>query len=334
MVPRIVILCDSITNPVFESQVQIPLLKTASNYSNTIIISFEKDVLPLKIIEKIRAAGFQLIIKKRLPFITQEILLPNAWWVRQFTKKIGCHVLFARGPHAGYIALNAMSDSTKKVLIQARGLCAEEYTFFKPAKTLFAKIRYWTLYRLEKTVYSYVHEKLTIEAVSPALKEYVMQQFQAVPAHITIAQHDIPNSIEPALRTQWHTEMRQQLSLADEAVVYCYNGSAKPWQCAQESIEYFKSISDPKKHLLILSADKNEFEIICSRILPKSSYTLLHVPHEDIYRYLAIANFGILFRTSNIVNWVSRPTKYLEYQAVGLKTIHNKTIAYLVEGVM
>jgi len=50
-----------------------------------------------------------------------------------------------------------------------------------------------------------------------------------------------------------------------------------------------------------------------------------------LYVYLAAADYGLLFRHKDIINWVSRPTKMLEYQAVGLKIIHNNTIEWLSE---
>jgi hypothetical protein len=193
-------------------------------------------------------------------------------------------------------------------------------------------MRYKTLFRLEQRVYSLFHPKLTFEAVSPALKNYLITKF-GCRASIIIAQQDIPASVQPLLRQQWRIEMRQKFSLSQDTLVYCYNGSAKPWQCARESIEYFKNINDKKTHLLILSADTKEFETLCSELLSPHTYTLLYVAHADIYRYLALADFGILFRKNHVVNWVSRPTKALEYISVGLKIIHNQTIAYLSEEV-
>jgi hypothetical protein len=50
-----------------------------------------------------------------------------------------------------------------------------------------------------------------------------------------------------------------------------------------------------------------------------------------IYHYLAAADIGIIFRKPHIINWISRPTKILEYQAVGLKIIHNNTVAMLAD---
>jgi len=63
--------------------------------------------------------------------------------------------------------------------------------------------------------------------------------------------------------------------------------------------------------------------------LPKDSYLLLSVKPNNLHKYLAACDVGLLFREKDIINWVSRPTKMLEYQSVGLKIEHNNTIAWL-----
>jgi hypothetical protein len=54
-----------------------------------------------------------------------------------------------------------------------------------------------------------------------------------------------------------------------------------------------------------------------------------NVPHGMIYRYLAACDIGLIFREPHLINWTSRPTKVLEYQAAGLEIVHNNTIDFL-----
>ena len=62
------------------------------------------------------------------------------------------------------------------------------------------------------------------------------------PEHtITIAQNDIPPHIDADHLAQWRKEIRIKLNISLNAIVYCYNGSAKPWQCPNETIAYFKT---------------------------------------------------------------------------------------------
>ena len=116
----------------------------------------------------------------------------------------------------------------------------------------------------------------------------------------------------------------------------------RPWQCAKESVRYFKTLRDAgllrasgdKKNneafLLILSQDKTEFEKeIEKQQIPKKNYCVISVTPNDVYRYLSACDYGLLFRDKDIINFVSRPTKMLEYQSVGLEIIHNNTIEKL-----
>ncbi len=82
----------------------------------------------------------------------------------------------------------------------------------------------------------------------------------------------------------------------------------------------------------MLTQDTDYFAALCVKhVLPSHSYHIIFVPHHEIYHYLAAADAGIIFREAHIINWVSRPTKILEYQAVGLKIIHNNTVAMLAD---
>ena len=63
----------------------------------------------------------------------------------------------------------------------------------------------------------------------------------------------------------------------------------------------------------------------------KQNYIIKTVAYSEIYKYLSAADYGIIFREINVLNWISRPTKALEYEAVGLKIIHNNTVKWLVD---
>ena len=61
----------------------------------------------------------------------------------------------------------------------------------------------------------------------------------------------------------------------------------------------------------------------------KSENVVLEEIADDVIKYLCAADAGILLRKKDVVNWVARPTKILEYRAAGLKIIHNDTVAML-----
>ncbi len=99
-------------------------------------------------------------------------------------------------------------------------------------------------------------------------------------------------------------------------------------------LQFFKEKyqEDPTRILVILTQDKQEFEHLVEKYqLPPDAYRIYTVPHVRMYEYLAACNIGMLFREKTIVNWTSRPTKLLEYQAVGLEVVHNNTVAYAMK---
>ena len=155
-----------------------------------------------------------------------------------------------------------------------------------------------------------------------------------MPNKIIIALGDIPQRCSQEEKMVWRKKIRKQLGIKKNAYVYCYNGSAKPWQCPDDIVQFFseKLRNNTNTFLLILSQDTDRFlSILKKNHVADRYYRVLHIPHDHIYWYLAAADSGLLFREPHIINWVSRPTKALEYHAVGLTVIHNNTVAYLLD---
>ena len=177
-----------------------------------------------------------------------------------------------------------------------------------------------------------INYNIKIESVSQSLKEYLVHNFNACSLRINIATRDIPKKMNFKQIQEYKKEIRKKLGILNDQPVYCYSGSFKPWQCIPQIIEYFSEQykKNSKSFLLLLSQDKKEIEkILLKNKISKKNYALLSVDPKELHKYLAASNFGLLFRNKDIINWVSRPTKMLEYQAVGLKIIHNQTISWL-----
>jgi hypothetical protein len=266
---------------------------------------------------------------------------------------------------------SSSSESEKKsfplLTIQARGLCAEEFRYaFQEEETksffcrLFYKTRYRMLYNLEKSVYGgdrnffrWTHPwgggveearderkkrergggvGTIIEAVSPALRNYLISEFGATVQHITISSKGFPAKISEQEKKKWRIEIRQQLNISSGSRVFCYSGSHKPWQCIPETLSYFvkRYQEDPSSVLLIFSRDKKAFLSSCSNYpIPQANLRIISIPPQEVVQYICAADIGLLFRKKDVVNWVSRPTKMLEYQAVGLQVVHNGAVAWL-----
>lgn len=326
---HITIIYDSITNAVFQSQVITPLLNNISKQPHQFhhLISFEKDI-----IEAPHYDHLTITLFKRYPYINSWSLWPAINQIKKYLQQLPSYSITARGPFAGYIALQAQDNRCKELIIQARGLAAQEYAYAHGRFSLIHYLRIKMLHHLEKSVYSTYQKHVSIEAVSPALKKYLIETFNADPQIITIAQHDLPQTLSCNERSIHRQTIRDFLHIPDNKTVYCYSGSYKPWQCPKETFELFltKYTDNPHAYLLILTPDPAPFQTHAQEMqLPPHSYQIHSVCQEKLLHYLAAADYGILLRKPHIINKVSRPTKALEYHAAGLKIIHNGTIDYI-----
>lgn len=336
------VLYDGIEHSVFEGQVLAPLLKKLARNKELVItiISFEKIYPSEKKLLYLKSIHPRLHIKlfRKTFFLGWISLTVGAWQLYSYLKKFKEYTLIARGPLAGIIAQKALTEKCTSFIIQARGLLAEEYRFTHARSSFIMKwvhllrarqLNYW-----EKQAYSYqATVPFSIEAVSIALKNYLIQYYHLA-EHIFFFNHqdDTPKSIKPAQRISLRSTLREKLKIPENAYVYVYNGSAKSWQCPQETVQFFKEQLTHNKNafLLLLTADLKLFKKICKeQNLPLTSYRIITVSHKNILPYLCTADQGILLREKNIINWVSRPTKYLEYKAAGLPVVHNHTVAFL-----
>lgn len=339
----IFVLYDSIENSVFSSQILQLIKKKVKQHQKILLISFEKQIPTTQLInQKIpKIIGLKTIFLKKLPFFGTISLIPAVRQLKKQLQTLEDYEIIARGPHAGLICAHAIDSFIKctSFTIQARGLVAEEYRYAKQHTKGLTKMlhnfRYKQFQNLEKTVYSKVHlfPHTKIEAVSSALKEYLVKHFAAKEDNITIATEDIPEKIKSNKVAKLRLETRKQLNIPAKTIIYCYNGSIKPWQCPDMVVDFFtkKVKACDNNFLLVLTQNKNQFEnLIRKKNISSDKYLITTVSHDEIYKHLAACDYGIIFRKKNIINWVSRPTKVLEYKAVGLHIIHNNTVEWLV----
>jgi hypothetical protein len=164
------------------------------------------------------------------------------------------------------------------------------------------------------------------------MRDYIAMKFNVKSQMISIAKHDIPQPCSREQLDQARQDIREALTIPIDAVVYCYNGSIKPWQCPEKTVLFMQTAFNNARNvfLLILTQDVQQFTKLIERYkLPKKHVRIMRVAHAHMYDYLAAADYGLMFREPHVVNWTSRPTKALEYRAAGLKIIHNNTVAML-----
>ncbi|OQA36150.1 MAG: hypothetical protein BWY54_00244 [Candidatus Dependentiae bacterium ADurb.Bin331] len=336
-IPHVFVLYDGVENSVFESQVVEPLKAESRTFPHKKIylISFEHRPQQIQLI----LPFCTVLLLKKYPFLGRLSLILAIRALRKIVKQLPPFSLTARGPIAGYISVEAAKKTVcANMIIQARGLLTEEYRYThvekKGIKKLIHTIRARWYQQLEHSAYKPISDNyhITIQAVSSALRNYLIAVFHVNPKRITVAHHDVPQSITQEQKKIWRTATRALLNINENAFVYCYNGSAKKWQCPEQTITFFKKKSTIHKDaiLLIITHERTLFEqLIKKHVINSSSYRIVSVPHEEIFSVLAAADCGIILREPHILNWISRPTKVLEYQALDLEIIHNNTIALL-----
>lgn len=326
------VLYDGIENSVFQGQVLTPLINMTHDHEIT-LLSFETK----KNIKKILPTSINYQCEKKYSFLGAWSLFSTIIKLKKVINALQPDTIIARGPLAGYISMCA--TKTIPVTVQARGLLTEEYKYTHPHKQNMLKnivhaLRTQQFWHLEKKLYGTKQHNITFQAVSPALKHYLINAFNTPKNTISITQHDIPQQINKHQRNEWKSVTRSELNIPDTAHVYCYNGSAKPWQCPQETLTFFKQQLQKNNNsfLLLLTQDTQTFEqLLQEHAVDKKKYCIKKVDHKKIYRYLSAADTGMLFRNNHVVNWTSRPTKLLEYQAVGLNIAHNNTVEYCLK---
>lgn len=350
------IIYDGVENSVFQSVVLAPLLHRLEADSNLEItlVSFESRQIPAVKLMRLVPAHDRLhfVLLRKTAFIGKIVLWFGVLQLYRLLGRLPCHHIITRGPLAGWIAMHTLRLIRLKrinhqngtvlpsLVVQARGLCAEEYRYthvrqkYGVGKSVCCYLMYRSLLNIEREVFGgQIGVDFAIEAVSQALKEYLVRHFQANHAAISVASWDIPQAVPGAQVSSWRQHVRKSLKIDENALVYCYSGSFKPWQCAEETIKFFaeKYQKDPRSFLLILSQDKDLFIRVLEKCaIPRSQYRVISIGPRHLLEYLSAADIGLLFREPDVINWVSRPTKLLEYQAVGLRVVHNNTVACLV----
>lgn len=338
------VIYDGIENSVFQSQVLRPLLAEldANEHLEITLVSFERS--NLKTVPHVWHDRLKVYTPHRLPFFGRPSLMYGMWSCRKhlWGRPVDC--VIARGPLAGYVVKKLFDWGllfAKRYIVQARGLCAQEFRYARDSakRTWWQKIVHTIIYTslesVEAAVYagrSRVCRVFSIEAVSPALKDYLVEHFAARADSVFIAQDDLVAELDVVLREKYKAEVRFELGIDPDAQVYCYSGSYKLWQGINQSLDHFELIcmSDPGAVLLILSKDVQDFSSALSeRCFDRARYRILAVKSDDVMKYLCAADSGFLFRDADVINWVARPTKMLEYQAAGLTIVHNQTVAFL-----
>lgn len=127
--------------------------------------------------------------------------------------------------------------------------------------------------------------------------------------------------------TKDREEVREELSIGSDALVFVYLGGFHRWQLIDATFEIFSNFvrqnAERRAVLLVLTKEAPDqvMQIAGCHEIPRGSIRVLSVAHSMVSRYLSACDLGFLLREDSVLNRVACPTKLGEYLACGLPVI-------------
>jgi hypothetical protein len=108
-------------------------------------------------------------------------------------------------------------------------------------------------------------------------------------------------------------------------------GSTSVWQCPTETIALMSELTKKSSSIwaIILSKDSERFE----KLVEYSSlgkFRFVSAEFGEVNDYLNAADFAVLIREENAVNFVASPVKFAEYSMTGLQVITTNAVEQVV----
>ena len=127
------------------------------------------------------------------------------------------------------------------------------------------------------------------------------------------------------------TGLRAGLEFKPEDIVFIYSGSVSGWQSFELVTSFMLPLlkNQPSTRLIFLSGINQHIEKLIREYPGQVSRRW--VPHHEVTRMLAAADYGLLLRDRKMTNFVAAPTKFAEYLSAGLQVIISKEIGDYTE---
>lgn len=177
-----------------------------------------------------------------------------------------------------------------------------------------------------------------IFVVAPKFKELLTERYPALNLDRKI--DVIPTGVDCercCFSERTREEKRKQLGLENKYVMVYIGNAYYSWQNVFRTIEIFKLVKEKitKDAFLLLLVGEYEHFIVREFIdylgLSDDEYILTQVDHEEIPKYLAASDIGVLLRHKHIMNEVASPGKFGDYVACGLPVLMTEGISNFSE---
>lgn len=124
--------------------------------------------------------------------------------------------------------------------------------------------------------------------------------------------------------------IKKELNITDEAIVFTYLGSIGTWYLLDEMLMLFNEIYKQNNNSILLFISNALPDIIEKAILKnncnKSSIIITIKPSDIVPKYLSVSDWGLFFIKPVFSKKASSPTKLAEFLAMGIPVITNKGI--------
>jgi glycosyltransferase involved in cell wall biosynthesis len=145
------------------------------------------------------------------------------------------------------------------------------------------------------------------------------QPFEIIPCGVSGKHFFFSEKLRNEIRSKW--------GYTDEDRVLIYSGGVVAYQGFGEYVSLFKLMYDmDKKYKFLVVTPYTGKASAFLRGLPLESYKLLSASFDEMNSLYNAADFGMLLRPPNPVNFVASPTKFGEYCLSGLPIIMNETV--------
>ena len=331
---------DGLTDPLGQSQV-LPYLSGLSTKGAKIhIISFEKKErfdkhtsIIQKIVADYNITWHPLIYTKQPPILsTIYDLLRLHKKAKEIILKNQISIVHCRTILTGIVGLHIKRKLGIRLIFDMRSFLADERVDGK----------LWNLQNpLYKKVYNFFKQKekecllqsdhivsLTHAAKNEILKwdlNITANKISVIPCCVDMNLFDA-NKLNSTNRNQ----IRSEIGLSQEAVIFIYVGGIGTWYCLDEMMEFFSQTKQqiPSAKFLIVTAEhKNivlqsaeKFSIDISDLIIRES------PRNKVPNYLNAADFALFFILPAYSKMASSPTKQGEMMAMQLPIICNDNV--------
>ena len=211
------------------------------------------------------------------------------------------------------------------IITDFRGLLSDEVLYARNSitRTIFNKYISREISRIEKKATQVSNKILT---VSNNLKQYLIENYNADHSKIFV----IPAVVDEE-KFRFNSTLRKNIReslLVQNRLVILYSGGISGWQPINEIIELFLRLKKiyPEVFLLFITKEKLLIRKKLEDRLNSDDWQLLSASYNDIGKYYAASDIGLLLRKRRLTNTVASPIKFSEYLCAGLPVILTKGV--------